>query len=197
MSCYDRRISIRKHHKHHECKDDWDTHWDHDDDQCDDNDKGNDHHQENHKGSCVRETLEAILIAQRKAKRDDKCKTSCKESINELLGEHRKPKKNTIPFILFCGDCEPFKASGVKVFSEPMNKKKFACITSFVFRIKDLDDNCAVLELLAFKTNNKSNSPCCQINNQEVDDLVKTGICITVDLSCFCAISCMPAVCIK
>ncbi|WML50090.1 CotY/CotZ family spore coat protein [Neobacillus sp. PS3-34] len=146
----------------------------------------------------------------RKAKKKKECNTSCNESIHQLLGESKKskkPKKNTIPFILYCGDCEPFKATGVTTFSCHSKKEKFACITSFIFRIKDIDNNCAVLELLKIKSekdhssdtdkNCKSKdvcSPCCQINSKDVDDLEKTGICITVDLTCFCAITCLPAV---
>lgn len=159
-------------------------------------------------GACVEEVLEAILRAQRKVKREDECHTSCKESIDDLLGKSKKSKKNTIPFILFCGDCEPFKATGVTTVLCHSKKKKFVCKTSFIFRIKDLKNHCAVLELLTFK-NKKDfssdpykkgdkifSSPCCQIDHENVDDLVKTGICINVDLSCICAITCLPAVCL-
>lgn len=167
----------------------------------------NDHHE--HHESCVGEVLEAILHAQKKAKKQHDCDHSCKESISDLLEEKNRQQKNTIPFLLFCGDCEPFKASGVKVVkNHHTKKKKFACISSFIFKIKDLNDGCAVLELLTFKPNKSCNSdhkenqkspctPCCQIDHKDVDDLIGTGICITVDLACFCAISCLPAVSIK
>jgi CotY/CotZ family spore coat protein len=167
----------------------------------------NDHH-EHHEG-CVGDVLEAILHAQEKAKKQDDCHHSCKESISDLLEEKKRPKKNTIPFLLFRGDCEPFKASGVKVVkNHHTKKKKFAYISSFIFKIKDLNDGCAVLELLTFKPDRSCNSdhkeiqknpcsPCCQIDHKDVDDLIGTGICITVDLACFCAISCLPAIFIK
>ncbi|AIE59848.1 CotY/CotZ family spore coat protein [Bacillus methanolicus] len=162
--------------------------------------------------NCVKETLKQILKAQNKAKeKDDCCKISCKHSIDELLGKScTKTKKNTIPFILYCkGDCDPFKATGITAISREHHskKKKFVCFETFIFRIKDLDDKCAVLELLVFKfekkdhkvscTNCKADhvsSPCCQVDWEDVDDLVKTGVCINVDLSCFCAITCLPAV---
>ncbi|MGM7719625.1 CotY/CotZ family spore coat protein [Metabacillus sp. Hm71] len=148
---------------------------------------------------CVEEILEAILKAQWKVKKDQECSTSCHDSIKDLIGESRKSKKNTIPFILYCGDCSPFKASGVTTVEKHCKKKKFVCITSFIFRIKDLEDNCAVLELLTFNSDKKCDykepcSPCSQINHEDVDDLVATGICINVDLSCFCAVTCLPAV---
>jgi spore coat protein Z len=165
-------------------------------------------HKDNHKDhdGCVEEILEAILKAQRKAEKDDSCKTSCRESIKELLGESKKFTKNTIPFILYC-DCKPFKASGATTYLTHHKEKKFICITSFIFKIKDIKDECAVLELLTFKPDKKCEkdsfkkcddkdvcTPCCQIDHKNVDDLVKTGICINVDLSCFCAVTCLPAV---
>ncbi len=156
-----------------------------------------------HKGKdeqvCVEEILEAILKAERKVEVDHKKKcSSCKESIEDLLEEERKkPKKNTIPFILYCG-CEPFKATGVTTCPGGPKDKRFACITSFIFKIKDLKGQCAELELLAFKSkkdgDKKLCSPCDQINYECVEDLVRTGICINVDLSCFCGVTCLPAV---
>ncbi|QED49976.1 spore coat protein [Cytobacillus dafuensis] len=213
------------HHKKHKKDKHKDDHHDHHKDHCkkkkkdkrkdDHHDHHEDHHKKHkkkkckdhhHKENCVEEVLEAILKAQKKAKRDDECKVSCKESIKELLGEEKKPKKNTIPFILYC-DCEPFKGTGVTTFTTHSKKKKFACISTFIFKIKDLDDNCAVLELLTFKPkkschedsgkkcdHKEPSSPCRQIDHKDVDDLMRTGICITVDLSCFCAITCLPAI---
>lgn len=153
-----------------------------------------------HKGACVEEILEAILKAQRKAENDhDKKCSSCDESFEERLEEkeHRKFSKNTIPVILYCG-CEPFKGEGVTACPAGMKDKKFICITSFIFKVREIKGNCAELELLTFKPKrdrcNKFMSPCEQINHQYVSDLMKTGICITVDLSCFCAVTTLPAV---
>lgn len=159
-------------------------------------------HHGKHNDRCVEEVLEAILEAQRKVKKEDECKFSCYESIKEVLEEPKKKKKDTIPFILYCGDCEPFKATGVTTKRYCHHKEKFVCINSFIFRINDLEDGCAVLELLTFKSDKKCgekevSSPCRQIDNENVDDLVGTGICINVDLSCVCAITCLPAVHLK
>ncbi|MEH7118002.1 CotY/CotZ family spore coat protein [Neobacillus vireti] len=186
----DKEKKDKKDHKDYDHKDDCG---------CKDHD-GNDHSDGHKKENCVEEVLEAILKAQNKVKKKQECKNSCKESINELLGEPKKPKKNTIPFILYCG-CEPFKATGVTTFHGPPKHKKFACVTSFIFKIKDLDKNCAVLELLAFKPEKSKDeedkkvcSPCDQIHCEQVEDLVGTGICINVDLNCFCGITCLPAI---
>ncbi|WP_428908565.1 CotY/CotZ family spore coat protein [Niallia sp. Krafla_26] len=150
---------------------------------------------------CVEEILEAILKAQRKVEEDHKrnCScSSCKESIEDLLKEPKKPRKNTIPFILLCG-CEPFKGTGVTTYPGGGSKdKKLACISSFIFKIKNLKGQCAELELLSFKPkkddDTKGFSPCDQIDHEKVEDLVSTGVCINVDLSCFCGVTCLPAV---
>ncbi|MFB4474507.1 MULTISPECIES: CotY/CotZ family spore coat protein [Bacillaceae] len=160
-----------------------------------------DHHE-----NCVEDVLRAILEAQKKAKKEDHCKTSCEHSIKDLRSGKRKVTKNTIPFILYCG-CEPFKGTGVLTYSCCKNKKKkFKTVDSFIFKIKELKGKCAVLELLAFKCDLKYSavtkpcdghnvcSPSCQMDGKCVDDLIKTGICINVDLSSFQAVSCLPAV---
>lgn len=154
-----------------------------------------------HYENCVEDVLEGILEAQKKVKETDHCKSSCQQSINDLLHEDKKPKKDTIPFILYC-DCKPFKGSGVTKYHCPSKHHRLKCVETYVFKIKDLDKECAVLELLIFKDDHKQHaskdgkivSPCDQIDHKRVEDLIGTGICINVDLSCFCAISCLPAV---
>ncbi|TCJ03614.1 CotY/CotZ family spore coat protein [Cytobacillus praedii] len=170
--------------------------WDQDEDDHKEHSKKpcKDHHKD--KETCVEEILHEILLAQRKACDDDHCKHSYKGYEKE-----RKRKKNTIPFILYCGNCKPFKASGVTTVSSHSKQKKFVCISSFIFKIIDLDDKCVTLELLIIKSdqkceNNEPKTPCNQIDGKKVDDLVKTGIFINVDLSCLCAITCLPAVCL-
>ena len=169
-------------------KHDWDEH---------DHDKDHEHDKNHDKKDCVEEVLEAILKAQKKVEKEYKSCTSCKESIKDLLEEPKKPKKNTIPFILYCG-CDPFKATGVTTYPGGPKDKKFACITSFIFKIHELKGQCAELELLTFKPkkddDKKGFSACDQIDHEKVEDLVATGICINVDLSCFCGVTCLPAV---
>ena len=174
---------------------------------------GKEKHHDKDEQACVEEVLEAILKAQRKVEKEDKKKcSSCKESIHELLEEHKKPKKDTIPFILYCG-CDPFKATGVTTDGKGPKDRKLDCVTSFIFKIKDLKGECAELELLTFKSkkddgkkdndhkddhkkghHKKDLSLCEQIDHEKVEDLEATGICINVDLSCFCGITCLPAV---
>ncbi|MFD2443224.1 CotY/CotZ family spore coat protein [Bacillus sp. CGMCC 1.16607] len=153
--------------------------------------------------SCVKNTLEKILEAQKMSKKKEceACKTSCENSIDKLLHQECNHSKNTIPFILYC-NCEPFKVEGVTTcFDECSHREKFICFTTFIFRIKDLKGECAVIELLKIKnhdhcspySNNQPCSLCCQLNCEDIDDLVATGVCLKVDLSCFCAIQCLPA----
>ncbi|MEC3885576.1 spore coat protein [Halobacillus litoralis] len=175
---------------------DYDRH--HKDGCCGKKDK---HDKMKHYKNCVEDVLEAILYAQNKVNKDE-CHTSCQQSIHELLGKKRV-KKNTIPFLLYCG-CEPFKGTGVTTYACHSKKEKIKCIHTHVFKIKELNKGCAVLELLDFKTDLKDRHPkhcpskhgsaCHQLDHKSLDDLVGTGICITVDLSCFCAITCLPAV---
>lgn len=155
-------------------------------------------HKGKDQGACVEEILEAILKAQRKVEKEHEKKcSSCNESYEKQLEEPKKFNKNTIPIILYCG-CEPFKGEGVVACPGGMKDKKFLCITSYIFKIRDLKGSCAELELLTFKPKkdrcNNFKSPCDQLNHQSVNDLMKTGICIIVDLSCFCAVSTLPAV---
>src|SRR5690606_36533589 len=94
-------------------------------------------------------------------------------------------------------------------YSYHSKSKKFSCISSFVFRIKNIDNNCAVLELLTFKSDHKHSShskkccncrphkiesPCDQLNHKDVEKLIGTGVCINVDLSSFTAITCLPPI---
>ena len=142
---------------------------------------GEDHHKVE---KCVKETLLAISHAQKKAKKD-KCKTSCGQAIDELMGHKAgKPRKNTIPVILYCG-CEPFKATGVYTSKYD---EKFESFTTFIFKVLEVQGNCALLELLSFKNDCKTpshcgtdhgSSPCDQIECERVKSLVKTGVCIT------------------
>lgn len=158
-------------------------------------------HKDKDKRTCVEEVLEAILKAQRKVEKEQKehkmkC-SACEESFDDILEEPKEFRKNTIPIILYCG-CEPFKAEGVTTYPVSSKDKNFVCITSFIFKVRDIKKHCAELELLTFKPKkdrcDRFKSPCDQINHQNVKDLVKTGICITVDLSCFCAVTNLPAV---
>ncbi|HHW39034.1 MAG TPA: spore coat protein [Bacillales bacterium] len=171
--------------------------------------KGN-HHHGTTTSSCVCDVVRAIADAQNEVV-ENVCDVSCERSIESLLDPAAANDLNTVPFILYGNDLNPFKAFGIDFLRNKnnINNPKFECIESFIFRAKTVDDDCcAVIELLAFGTNqggganqgggNKNaaneNDPCAQVDGQLLENLVPTGICITVDLSCFCAITCLPAV---
>jgi hypothetical protein len=153
---------------------------------------------------CVKSTLEKILYAQNnvvnRAAAD--CEVSCEQSIDMLLNPIEEEPKNTIPFMLFCNGCETFKVNGVTTFFDHHSKKeKFYCFTTFIFKIKKLDKNCATLELLTIDPDGKPKhdehcvcTPCSQLHCENVEDLIATGVCVKIDISCFCGIQCLPAV---
>ncbi|GAA5416618.1 spore coat protein Z [Paraliobacillus ryukyuensis] len=137
-------------------------------------------------GSCVADILREIADAQSDLLSD--CTTSCEQSIADLLGD-TSPSSNldTVPVLLYCKDCKPFKGYGVPV--EDLGD----AFASFYFRVKSIDDkNCAVLELLREEEDHKKDphSPV----EQDTSDLEVTGVCITVDVDCFCHITCLPAI---
>jgi hypothetical protein len=154
--------------------------------------------------SCVCAILRRIADVQDEVKPEDvDCKVSCARSIDELLeGTSTAPinAKNTIPLILYC-DCAPFQGFGVKRNS---NTNKFECIPTFFFRVSSVDDDCcATLELLepsedapsaALKTHVPMKDDPCEQLGANTKSFIRTGICITMDLSCFCGVSCLEAV---
>ena len=139
-------------------------------------------------GNCVADILREIADAQSDLLSD--CTTSCEQSIADLLGDTAPTANNldTVPVILYCkGDCKPFKGYGVPL--EDLG----AAFASFYFRVKQVnDDNCAVLELLR-EENDPKDDPRSPVE-QRTSDLEVTGVCITVDLDCFCHITCLPAI---
>ncbi|WP_374724141.1 CotY/CotZ family spore coat protein [Calidifontibacillus erzurumensis] len=185
--------------------------------------KGNHHHPIS-SGNCVCDVVRAIADAQNEVE-ENVCDVSCERSIESLLDPAAANDLNTVPFILYGKDLNPFKGFGIdfKRTKHNLHDPEFECIESYIFRVKTVDDDCcAVLELLAFADDGgrgdsgrgdsgrgdsgrsesgrgghrhrDDDSPCDQIDQQKLENLVATGICITVDLSCFCAITCLPAV---
>ena len=138
-------------------------------------------------GSCVADVLRDILAAQNNIV-DDCCDSSCDRSISDLLGQ--APVANnldTVPVLLYCKDCSPFEGFGAS------RGAIGDVVGSFYFRVKSINDNnCAVLELLRDPADPDSNpnSPVSQFTS----NLEVTEICITVDLDCFCHITCLPAI---
>ena len=104
--------------------------------------------------------------------------------------------------MLICKDtCDFFMGSGI--FRKP-NSMIFECFKTPIFRVtKFLDSSecCVVLELLQ-PQNEEGKIPssfiesdvCTFFSDSCITRFVRTGICITVDLNCFCGVECLPAV---
>lgn len=139
-------------------------------------------------GNCVCDVLKEIARAQRDIN-EFECDTSCEKSISDLLGEREERNSlDTVPVLLYCHDgCHPFKGYG----AHPRNIAKV--VSSFYFRVKSVsDDCCAVLEILRDPSDSNLNPKC--PTEQHTKHLRSTGICITVDVKCFCHVTCLPAI---
>ncbi|MGP4042190.1 CotY/CotZ family spore coat protein [Gracilibacillus sp. D59] len=143
---------------------------------------------------CVCDVVRAIADAQDNVA-DQLCDVSCSRSIQNLVSPVGGNGLDTVPFILYNKKGKPFKGFGAEVNANG-GPARFDCFNSFIFRVTEVDDDCcAVLELLVFNNDDTTcGDPCEQLDNEQVNDLERTGICITVDLNCFCAITCLPAV---
>jgi len=160
---------------------------------------------------CVCTVVKDIVEAQDAVTtNDDCCTTSCEQSIEQLLS----PKvagagvvNTTIPFILYCKDCTPFIGSGV--FEGELGASGntfFGCVESPIFRAKRFvkgSDCCVQLELLLPVTEggstpgptNRGVSDVCKFfPGRSIRDFQATGICLTVDLNCFCGITCLDPI---
>lgn len=171
--------------------------------------------------NCVTDVVRGIVKAQRRAveAEEDTCFTGCDRSIEELLSPSRdnreRPRHNTIPFILFTEKGKPFTGVGVRRERDGgSNRGFFECIESPIFRAKsfvDGDENCVRLELLkpvrdrrdgpnveadrhGKHNHDKCGSDFCDFLPRHTRNFRATGICITVDLDCFCGISCLDPI---
>ncbi|GAA0593355.1 spore coat protein CotY [Virgibacillus siamensis] len=141
-------------------------------------------------GNCVCDILKEIVDAQNDVV-ENCCDTSCERSISDLLGETDNGNGlDTVPLILYCKEgCKPFKGYGAC----PIDNNGGGHVeASYFFRVKKvMDDCCAVVELLRDdEAEGDPHGPFCS----DVADLSATGICMTVDLNCFCHVTCLPAI---
>lgn len=170
--------------------------------------------------SCVIDVVRGIVNAQKEAveAEEESCLTGCDRSISDLLSpsevNRERFRHNTIPFILFSKECgKPFTGVGVRHrHNKGSNHRFFECIESPIFRVKSFlnnSDNCVRLELLTPVTgnhgkpgshqnpdvdrycHNKHGNHLCDFLPRHTRHFRATGICITVDLDCFCGISCL------
>ncbi|MEC5424552.1 CotY/CotZ family spore coat protein [Virgibacillus sp. C22-A2] len=160
--------------------------------------------------NCVCDIVRDIVDAQDEVNNnDDCCTTSCEDSIRQLLSPTGNGNGNgptSIPFILYCkGDCDPFIGSGV--IQKPIGQSgnvAFRCVESPIFRAKkfvnDDKDCCVKLELLLPVTEGGAtpgpggDTVCDFFPGASIRDLQATGVCLTVDLDCFCGITCLEPV---
>ncbi|PKR78361.1 spore coat protein [Halalkalibacillus sediminis] len=135
--------------------------------------------------NCVCDILRQIVDAQNDIVAED-CDISCKQSIEDLLGDTTSPTGlDTVPVLLYC-KCDPFKGFAVQ------NNQQRTVVASFYFRVKKVDDDCcATLELLRDPSDSQQNYH--DPTKQKTANLRGTGLCITVDLKCFCHVTCLPA----
>ncbi|MBM7693007.1 spore coat protein Z [Peribacillus deserti] len=163
--------------------------------------------------NCVCDTLLAIVEAQDQVNPETEanCSTSCNKSIIELLGGGKiggGSPFNTIPVMITSKSTGlPFVGIGFR--REPKHKgtpyTQLVPFETTVFKAVDVDAEncCAVLEILTTpcliedrKHLAKENTLVGKVQTivGDIDEpLLSTGICITVDLSCFCSVTCLPA----
>lgn len=137
---------------------------------------------------------------------------------------HRPRHYTTIPFMLFTKDCvKPFVGSGFTSRRGRRGHRRgnFRCVESPIFKVKGFkkgSNSCVTLELLEpikSKGDHHHDAPrlegetdtdlqhhssgcgcsmCKSFGDHYFDNFCYTGICITVDLDCFCGISCLDPV---
>lgn len=171
-------------------------------------------------GDCIVNIVKNIVKAQHRAveAEEDTCFTSCDRSVADLLTDfkpnRRRLRFNTIPFILYCkSTCKPFIGSGIiRKYDSSADRTEFKCIESPVFRVKNFvrgSDHCVLLEILkpvyyrntgSGGSDSSGGSSCCHkdacdfFKYGDVRNFKATGICITVDLRCFCGITCLDPI---
>lgn len=169
---------------------------------------------------CIKDVVKRIIEAQRKVAdvATGNCFTSCEQSINDLLSPStgtRPARHTTIPFMLICKDsCRPFVGSGITSRGRGGTRRDyFECVESPVFKVRGFtqgSNNCVKLELLlpvhrkgqggdscdgdVGGGKHHKQSACGYFGHQKIHNFRETGICITVDLNCFCGITCLDPI---
>ena len=142
----------------------------------------------NNSVNCVCDTLLAIVEAQEQV--ESTCPNSCDAAIQELVGGASTPN-NTIPVMLTnAGNSDLFIGSGVRRNTANPHTG-LEVINAIVFKVKDVDPEtcCATLELLQEGENRNVQELLDMIEDTDLDT---TDVCITVDLDCFCSVTCLP-----
>lgn len=169
------------------------------------NDNHDNHDNFSGDSDCIVSTLLSVAEAQEKV--EDDCRSGCQQAIDELKGRSKARNFDTIPVLLTC-NCSPFSAAGA--LRSKNGEDLFKVISSFLFRVNDVDEEtgCAALELLLPVTNHEGKEEEFKKNRgrhesafgQFLEDLdnakkiVRTGICVTVDLDNITSVSCLPPI---
>lgn len=150
-----------------------------------------------HSEDCICETVQAIKKAQDAVERHD---NDCDNGCIDLLGRKechchsRRRNHDTVPFFLQ-------NDQGIPFFTATIQERGSGCevvITPF-FRVNKIKGCCATLELLdtgldiPFSPQGQDSMALFASlqHDSQCLELRRTGKCITVDLSCFCAIQCL------
>ena len=148
--------------------------------------------------NCVCDTLLAIVEAQEKVSPAAACTNSCSTAIQELVNGVVNGVADTIPVMLYCkGTCAPFVGQGLArdIVGGVLDTTPFEPVCGCIFRVVDVDPEtcCAVLEILTF-----AGAECppavgttCLTGIDLATELLTTDVCITVDLNCFCGVTCI------
>lgn len=126
----------------------------------------------NENSSCIAEILKVICVLQQNAECSDACLDTCDKGFlgcgTSTIG------CNTRPVMLYtcCGNGAPWSMSTTKEVTNT--------ITSPVFRIEKIDDNCATFRVLALNTDDSSIYP-----------FVATNSFFTINLNCVCCLRCL------
>lgn len=161
--------------------------------------------------NCICEVVRAIKRVQdiRDDLDCDDCRTDCFLTPLGSLVSPTRNRANTRVFMLLDEKGNPFKAMFKKrrrfdmndsPASEQGRKDNVTCFSIF-FRVQNIFDNCcATIQVLEprdfrgkkvdlFKGGKLDLDAVCEVENFEA-----TGTCVTVDLTCFCAIQCVKDV---
>ncbi|WP_053361910.1 CotY/CotZ family spore coat protein [Bacillus sp. FJAT-27251] len=153
------------------------------------------------KGGCVCEVVRAVLDIQESVAENCECPSNCfLEPLGAISPSKHRKQPNTRVLVLKNSDGSPFHAF--------FKGCPDACVSIF-FRVEEVFDNCCatlrVLRPLKEGPGNKLfpvdltgdfKDKCCIDLNAvcKVDEFEATNDCITVDLSCFCAVQCIEDV---
>ena len=126
----------------------------------------------NNDGRCIAEVLTVICVLQQNANCADSCLDSCDRG---FLGCGVSSLNcNTRPIMLYtCG-------GGNVPFAMPISKDPDETVTSNVFRVEKIDENCATFRVLARTTEPTDTFP-----------FTATNSFFTMNLNCVCTLRCL------